>query len=389
LTNPTQRPDKPFIYVDVSSVSNTAFRIVETNEILGRDAPSRARKLIKMGDVLFATVRPTLRRIALVPPELDNQVCSTGYCVVRTDPKHLLPEYAYFFLLTEEVAARVESMQKGATYPAISDGDLLGLQIPLPPLPEQRAITRVLRAVQAAREARQREAALERECKAALMDYLFTHGTRGEPTKQTPIGEMPESWEVVRVGDMFHIQLGKMLSEVSKKRVSYRPYLRNANVQWGRVDLTDLAEMDFNERERERFRLHKGDILVCEGGEIGRTAIWNGEIDECYFQKAIHRLRAKDLSVSHEYFQLYMTLIFIVRPVQIVEGARSTIAHLPVAKLSMVPLAFPSREEQDHIVDITAACDAKIAALDRERALLDELFRALLEELMCGRVRVA
>ena len=76
------------------------------------------------------------------------------------------------------------------------------MPIPLPPLPEQRAIAHILRAVQAAREARQREVSLERERKAALMAHLFTHGTRGEPTKQTPIGEMPASWEVVHFGEI-------------------------------------------------------------------------------------------------------------------------------------------------------------------------------------------
>jgi type I restriction enzyme S subunit len=84
-----------------------------------------------------------------------------------------------------------------------------------------------------------------------------------------------------------------------------------------------------------------------------------------------------------------MTLIFIVRPINIVEGARSTIAHLPVAKLKMVPLALPPVEEQERIVHVISACDAKIAALERESALLAELFRALLEELMTGRVAVA
>ena len=85
---------------------------------------------------------------------------------------------------------------------SISLEKLRSVRLPLPPIDEQRAIAHILRAVQAAREARQREVSLERERKAALMAHLFTHGTRGEPTKLTPMGEIPVSWDVTAIGDI-------------------------------------------------------------------------------------------------------------------------------------------------------------------------------------------
>jgi type I restriction enzyme, S subunit len=169
LADPTKEPDKPFEYVDVSSISNETYTIVSSQRLLGSEAPSRARKLIRAGDVLFATVRPTLRRVALVCAELDGQIASTGYCVLRPDPHRASPEFIYLFLLTRRVAQTVDLLQKGATYPAISDSDLLALDIELPPLPEQRSIARVLRAVQDVTEARRSELDLERERKAALL----------------------------------------------------------------------------------------------------------------------------------------------------------------------------------------------------------------------------
>lgn len=99
----------------------------------------------------------------------------------------------------------LEKIQKNTFYTTvkhISSSKILEIEIPLPPLPEQRAIARVLRTVQAAREARLREIALERERKAALMEHLFTHGTRGESTKMTEIGEMPESWEDMGLSEL-------------------------------------------------------------------------------------------------------------------------------------------------------------------------------------------
>ena len=110
--DPGKNPDQSFTYVDVSSISNKSYTIEKTQELSGKDAPSRARKLIRRDDIIFATVRPTLRRIAVVPAWLDGQICSTGYCVIRPDAKRLLPAYAYYYLLTEKVAQRVEAMQK-------------------------------------------------------------------------------------------------------------------------------------------------------------------------------------------------------------------------------------------------------------------------------------
>lgn len=208
IVDPRKSPKETFVYVDVSSVSNETFEIVDVKELLGEDAPSRARKQVQVGDVIFATVRPTLRRIAMISADFDGQVCSTGYCVVRANSEKLDHQFVYYFLLTNDVARRVETMQTGATYPAISDSQLFSLQICLPPLEEQRAITAVLRTVQDALATCRQEAALERERKAALMQHLFTHGTRGEKLKDTAGGRIPESWEVKLLGQICEIATG-------------------------------------------------------------------------------------------------------------------------------------------------------------------------------------
>jgi len=100
LANPGRQPDQEFTYIDVSSVSNETYQIVETKQILGVDAPSRARKLVQTDDVIFATVRPTLKRIAMITAEINGQICSTGYCVLRANAEFLDPGYLYFYLLT-------------------------------------------------------------------------------------------------------------------------------------------------------------------------------------------------------------------------------------------------------------------------------------------------
>ena len=109
---------------------------------------------------------------------------------------------------------------------------------------------------------------------------------------------LPSSWSTPPIYARFSVQLGKMLDEKQIKGTMLAPYLRNTDVQWDRINIDELPEMDFSPEDREKFSLKKGDILVCEGGEVGRTAIWNGELELCFYQKAIHRLRPITLSES-------------------------------------------------------------------------------------------
>src|SRR5438552_10972238 len=100
------------------------------------------------------------------------------------------------------------------------------------------------------------------------------------------------------------IQLGKMLSPKSRIGLRPRPYLRNANVLWNRLDLSSMLEMDFAEEEKEKFGLRDGDVLVCEGGEPGRAAVWVNQIAPCFYQKALLRLRPHDRVVD-PYFMMF------------------------------------------------------------------------------------
>jgi type I restriction enzyme, S subunit len=98
------------------------------------------------------------------------------------------------------------------------------------------------------------------------------------------------NWERKKIGELFDVQLGKMLNEKAKQGDLY-PYLANFNVRWGTFDLTKLNMMHFNENEKRKFSLKYGDLLMCEGGEIGRCAVWNKLDENIYYQKALHRLR--------------------------------------------------------------------------------------------------
>lgn len=326
----------------------------------------------------------------------ESGLVSPVYPVWEVNPKKAEPYFVDPLLRMPLAITAYNRFAAGAVNRrrAIRKQDFLSIEIPLPPLPEQRAIARVLRTVQRAREATAGVLAAARELKRSLMRHLFTYGpvpvaeADRVALQETEIGVMPAHWRVVPLGSLFDIKLGKMLSKNARQGNNPRPYLRNANVQWGYIDIDDVSEMDFTSDEMHLFRLKRSDILICEGGEIGRTAIWENQLSECYYQKAIHRLRPKEDNILPYYFQYYMMLIFLVRHIPIAEGAKSTIAHLPVEKLIMLPIALPPLSEQQIINRILSAVDAKIAAEEARLVALDDLFASLLHHLMTGKVRV-
>lgn len=178
---------------------------------------------------------------------------------------------------------------------------------------------------------------------------------------------------------------------LDEKRVTgnhLRPYLRNTDVQWDSVNVHDLPMMDFDAADRERYLLQKGDLLVCEGGEIGRAAIWSGELSECYYQKALHRLRPLDLASEHPRF-MYYALLAAVGSDAYVNGGKSTIAHLPADQFRRIRLPRPPYREQERIASFldqkTARIDALIAEKQRLAIRVSEYADAQTSALLCGR----
>lgn len=129
--DPRKTPNKQFIYLDVSSVNKESKQIEEPTTLFGATAPSRARKVIKTNDVIFATVRPTHARVAIIPDEFNNQVCSTGYFVMRAKSA-FNPSMLFYYTLTTQFNKEMESKQRGASYPAVTDNDIKELVITYP-----------------------------------------------------------------------------------------------------------------------------------------------------------------------------------------------------------------------------------------------------------------
>ena len=173
--------DRVIKYVDVSSISRDYLCIEATSQFVLRDAPSRARKRISTGDVLLATVRPTLLRVAVVPEELDNQICSTAFCVLRRDSKRTVQNFIFYVLQRDQFVQRLAEIETGASYPAVTDRMIMEQLVPVPSLVEQREIVTIFDAIDRKIELhRRKRAVLEALLKALLHKFMTGDVSMGE-----------------------------------------------------------------------------------------------------------------------------------------------------------------------------------------------------------------
>jgi type I restriction enzyme, S subunit len=175
--------------------------------------------------------------------------------------------------------------------------------------------------------------------------------------------DLPPGWAQTTLGEIAHTSLGKMLDRGKGTGEYAVPYLRNVNVQWGRIDLDDVLTMDIAPEDRDYFRLDQGDLLLCEGGEIGRCAIWPGQAEYMAYQKALHRIRPQRcLEVKYlRYLMEHMSLTGLL----LSYSTGSTIRHLPQQQLRRILLPLPPTAEQRRIV---AALEDHLSRLDSSSA---------------------
>lgn len=185
------------------------------------------------------------------------------------------------------------------------------------------------------------------------------------------------SWLTRPLSEVADFVLGKMLDQ-AKNRGQPLPYLANVNVRWGDFDLTDLREMRFEPHEIERYGLKPGDIVMCEGGEPGRCALWKGERESMMIQKALHRIRPHTGLDSTFLYYAFLSIGKLNGFAPFFTGA--TIKHLPREQLAKVPIRFPELPEQKAIAVVLSAYDDLIATNQRRIALLEDAARRLFRE---------
>ena len=192
---------------------------------------------------------------------------------------------------------------------------------------------------------------------------------------------LPGGWSFDSIGNLFDIRQGKSLSGRQQTGKQLKKFLRTSNVLWGRLDLSNVDEMDFSPSECETLTLKSGDLLVCEGGDIGRTAVWRNELADCYYQNHLHRLRAKDNRVNPQFVMFWMQAAITLLRTYEGFGNKTTIPNLSRSRLSEFMIPVPEESEQKKIAavlwKIQKAVDVEHAIVRNARDLKKSLLRRL------------
>ncbi len=321
---------------------------------------------------------------ACVDQEFDDVLCGYHLALIRPHAGQSDGEYLFRAFLSHAIRDQFRVRANGVTRFGIPRDGLTSAMFPVPPFAEQQSIAAFLRRetgkIDSLIDKKRRLIELLKEKRTALISHAVTKGlnpnARMKPSGIDWLGDVPEHWEVPPFYSRYRVELGKMLDEKKITRSHLVPYLRNIDVQWDSINTDDLPEMDIEERQYERFTLTHGDLVVCEGGEVGRAAFWQGQLPRCGFQKALHRLRPRDPERDNPRFLFYIMHTGAHGNVFVSGGNPNTIPHLTGEKLRVYRFPFPPRPEQD---EIAARLDSESRRLNNSTALADAAITHLTE----------
>lgn len=338
-------------------------------KIKAKTFPARAIIFPKIG----AAIATNKKRLLTQDSIIDNNVMG----VVVTDENICIPEFLYLWFLTLDL----EDLSNSGALPSIPNHRVHTASVLLPPFVEQKEIARVLTTVQDAITEQENLIAKLKELKRSMMQHLFTHGTKGEKTKMTEIGEVPESWDVVELIDVCDKPQYGFTDSASK----------DGNVKFLRI--TDITESGVNWNtvpfcscpEPEKYLLCDGDIVFARIGATTGKSFLLKNTDNAVYASYLIRVRAKaiDSSFLYHYFQTgaYWKQIDSQKGMNLKGGVNGSI----LSKL-LVPMC--NGDEQLKIAASLNTIDARVESAQAKLASYQDLFKTLLHELMSGERRI-
>jgi type I restriction enzyme, S subunit len=387
--DPRKRPDQTICYVDISSIDSTRLTIGETKKFRGADAPSRARRQLRPGDVVFSNVRTYLRNIARVDGLPDPAIASTGFTVLRPTPA-VDTDYIFRYVTTDDFLQRVTPKQTGTHYPATSVRVVRGQDIPLPPLKEQRRIAArlneiedLLASVSARLDAvrasvdQLRGAVLAAACSGRLTkdwrdpsddpswddDLLLRAEERRRDQTERFVrpqlnlharpDEIPTTWS--------YAPLGLLLRDLrygTSRRAAYdrpgTPVLRIPNVSSGALDVEDMKFADLDDREMRALQLNKGDLLMIRSNGsvqlVGVTAAVTSAGEGMVYAGYLMRLRVDKDLLNPEFLRLILASPQLRDQIELPARSTSGVHNINAHEVSGLGIPLPSLDEQAEIV---------------------------------------
>lgn len=349
----------------------------------------------KENDVLFGKLRPYLAKVHLAT---QQGLISTEALVFRPTVE-IEPKFLFYFCVSPDFIDAVNGTTFGSKMPRASWDDIGNFKMLIPSKEEQTAIADYLDNKLGEIDAliSKQETLLEKlaEQRTAIITNAVTKGLNAHaPMKNSGVawlGDVPEHWGITALKFYYDVQLGKMLQPNPSSQNDFEiPYLKAVHIQWDKIQVNDLPFMWISSHEVAKYSVQNGDLLVCEGGEVGRCFILNGISETTIIQNALHRIRASKYS-NVKY------LDYIIRHTANAQWFsilcnKATIAHLTSEKLINLLIPIPPLPEQtaiaNYLDDQTAKIDRLSDTVNQTIASLKEYRSALITQAVTGKIKV-
>ncbi len=358
--------DYEFDYISLSDVDSDVFQI-ETTRQLFASAPSRARRIVKLGDILMSTVRPNLQGFSLIRIEVKNLIASTGFAVITA--KKCSNEYLFQYLFSSGIERQFYQLLVGSNYPAINSSDVRKLKIPLPPLPEQKAIAKMLSTADAAIHTTEKLIAQKELRKKWLMQQLLT----GQRRLKGFGGE----WKKIGAGEIFRSITRKGFAEEELLSATQDRGMIPRAMLDGRVTMPTTGTEDFKLVEIGDFVIS---LRSFQGGL--EYSNYRGLVSPAYTV-----LKPKKDINEEFYKQYFKSYEFIGRLATAVIGIRDG-KQISFDDFCIVKIPTPYIEEQNAIAQVLQAADKEISLLKAKAEKLREQKKGLMQQLLTGKKRL-
>lgn len=327
-------------------------------------------QLLQQGDILICASsgsKNLVGKAAII--DFNKEITFGAFCKAVRPRSIDDAEYISMYFQSPLYRREISSIAVGININNIRNEHIDALSIKWPNPENRRKIVAVLKRIDSVIRRRYDELQeLDKLIKARFVEMF------GDVIQNT------REWPEYMFSAVATSRLGKML-DAKQQTGKYRfPYLANFNVQWFRFELDNLNEMDFDEDDQLEFELKDGDLIVCEGGEIGRCAVWHNEIQPCYFQKALHRVRCKTDVILPNYLARWFQYNCEHGGFASIEGAKTSIAHLTGAKLKTLQIAVPPIPIQKQFSTFAEQVDKSKVAVQKALEQTQLLFNSLMQQ---------
>lgn len=349
--------------------------------------------LVKAGDLTYNKMWTSKGAFGKVQPAHDGAIVTSEYPLFRVDERVVDINFLVQIFKLPSFWKQAASLSRGSTSRTrLNPDDFLELRVFLPPLLEQYKIAAILHSIDETIARTETVVEYVNKVKRGIAEQLLIHRSESTNFKKTKSGQFLSEWPVVKLKNLGDISYGLTVNEQRRQAVERLPYLRVGNVYRGYLDLTELKEIGVLNGDRERYMLVPGDVLVVEGNadpnQIGRAALWRGEVAECLHQNHILRFRPDPEQVIPEYVMIYLNSRQGQAYFKLNAKTSSGLNTINSSVLGNISVAVPSFDEQRKIVKVVSEMDRRLNSEEVYKTCLEQVKCGLMQKLLSGEIRV-